>query len=529
MKQLALDTQSFEKLRKRQCLYVDKTEDIYRMITSGRIYFLSRPRRFGKSLLVSTLEAIFKGKKDLFEGLFIYDKWDWEQQYPVIKIDWAGINHSTPEEMEESLVLYLKKIARSYQITLEAKSPVDYFRDLIEALQEKTGKDVVILIDEYDKPITAHITDPDLETIKKEVHDFYQVMKGSDEYLQFVFLTGVSKFSGLSIFSALNNPRDITLREPYAAICGYTQEELENNFSEYINRAAEHLEMTGEELLEHIRYWYNGYTWDGKTAVYNPFSTMNFFEDRKFSNYWFSTGTPSFLVDMIQHRNRTNIALNPVVVGEKVFEGYDPANIGEVSLLFQTGYLTIKQIELIDGRAQYTLGVPNSEVNESLLTCLVQAYGKYPDEQIDELRRAMQRQITGCDESGFARSLETMIATVPSKLHIAKESYYHSLMLIWMRLLGFKIRAEEPNNLGCSDAVWEQPDLTVVAEIKYSPSPVGRVGERSAEKKIDTLLDEALKQIHDRRYYNKYSGKVLLLGIAFSGRQTGCRMEKLNR
>jgi hypothetical protein len=496
-------------------VYVDKTEIIHRMITSGRIYFLSRPRRFGKSLLVSTLEAIFKGRNELFEGLYIYDRWDWTQQpYPVIKIDWARISHSTPEEMTGSLIFHVKKIAQSYGITLTAEYAPDCFGELIESLHKKTGKKVVVLIDEYDKPVTAHLSDDYLKPVRTALHDFYQVMKGFDEHLHFVFLTGVSKFSGLSIFSALNNPRDITLREPYAARCGYTQEELESNFSEYIDRASGHLNMTREYLLEQIRYWYNGYTWDGKTAVYNPFSTMNFFEDLKFSNYWFSTGTPSFLIDLIQRRNRADVTLRPMVVDEKVFSGYDPAHIGEVSLLFQTGYLTIKQMELIDGRAQYTLGVPNSEVNISLLTYLVQAYGKYPDEQIDELRRTMQQQITACDEAGFARSLEAMIATVPSELHIAKEAYYHSLMLIWMRLLGFNIRAEEPNTFGRSDVVWEQPNLTVVAEIKYH-----------AKKKTGTLLSEALKQIHDRRYYNRYSGKVLLLGIAFSGKQTGCRME----
>jgi hypothetical protein len=211
--------------------------------------------------------------------------------------------------------------------------------------------------------------------------------------------------------------------------------------------------------------------------------------------------------------------LKPIVASRNVFKEYDPENISEVPLLFQTGYLTVKQKQLTpDGFAKYTLGIPNMEVNESLLTHLLKAYGKYPDKRyIDDLRRTMQQQIVDYDEPGFAHSLETMIAAVPFKLHIEHEHYYHSLMLIWMRLLGFKIRAEEPNNLGCSDAVWEQPDLTVVAEVKYH-----------AEKKIDTLLGEALKQIHERRYYNKYSGKVLLLGIAFSGRQTGCRMEKLN-
>ncbi|MDR0609948.1 MAG: ATP-binding protein, partial [Planctomycetaceae bacterium] len=315
-----------------------------------------------------------------------------------------------------------------------------------------------------------------------------------------------------------NNLDDITLQKEYAALCGYTQEELENNFSDYIDSAADYLKMTREYLLDQIRYWYNGYTWDGKTAIYNPFSTLKFFKVQEFSNYWFRTGTPTFLIETIQHRHRVDILLEPLVVDEKIFDGYDPVNIGEVSLLFQTGYLTIKQKELVNGRPRYTLGIPNSEVNESLLTCLLQAYGKYPDEQIDELRRTMQQQINNSDESGFSRSLESMIAAIPYDLQISQESYYHSLLLLWMRLLGFKIRGEEHNNIGRSDAVWEQPNLTVVVEIKYH-----------AEKTVDALLNEAMRQIHDRKYYNKYLGRVLLLGIAFSGKQFGCRMEKLKR
>ncbi|MDR2621574.1 MAG: AAA family ATPase, partial [Dysgonamonadaceae bacterium] len=194
MKQLAVDTQSFEILRNNECVYVDKTEIIYKMITSGRIYFLSRPRRFGKSLLVSTLEAIFQGKKELFKGLYIYDKWDWSQQYPVIKIDWTQINHSTPKKMEESLVYYLNEIAQTYRITLNAKSAIDCFRELIKVLHEQNGKTkVVILIDEYDKPITAHLSDSNLKDFQTAVHDFYQVMKGADKFLKLVFLTGVSR------------------------------------------------------------------------------------------------------------------------------------------------------------------------------------------------------------------------------------------------------------------------------------------------------------------------------------------------
>jgi hypothetical protein len=516
MKKLPIGRQSFEALRTSDCLYVDKTEIIHQLISDGQIYFLARPRRFGKSLLVSTLEAIFKGRKELFEGLYMYDKWDWTQQFPVIRIDWTRINYSTSEKMEVSLCRYLRSIATRYEVALQGTTASDCFDELIALLYDKTGKKVVILIDEYDKPITDNLFEPSLNIIRKAVHDFYQVMKGVDEYLRFVFLTGVSKFSGLSIFSALNNLDDITLQAQYATICGYTQEELESNFPEYIDRAVEYFGMTREYLLGKIRYWYNGYTWDGKTAIYNPFSTLKFFKEQRFDNYWFYTGTPTFLMDIIQRRNNANIILEPLIVSSNIFRGYDPVNIDEVPLMFQTGYLTIKQITPINERLQYTLGVPNSEVNESLLSCLLQAYGKYPDEQIDELRKTMQQQITDFDETGFARSLEAMIATVPYDLHIPDESYYHSLMLIWMRLLGFKIHGEEHNNIGRSDAVLEQPNLTVIAEIKYH-----------AKKRINTLLNEAIKQIHDRRYYNKYLGKVILLGIAFSGKKTGCRMEEL--
>jgi hypothetical protein len=218
MKQLPLGRQSFEDLRSNDCIYVDKTEIIFRIISNGKIYFLSRPRRFGKSLLVSTIEALFNGQKELFEDLYIYDKWDWTQQYPVITIDWTMINHSTPEKMETYLITVLQRIAGNYQISLVSKSASGCFGELIEVLYRKTGKKVMVLIDEYDKPVTAHLFDSHLIEIRTIVHDFYQVIKGSDKYLRFVFLTGVSKFSGLSVFSALNNMTDISMDEHYAAV-----------------------------------------------------------------------------------------------------------------------------------------------------------------------------------------------------------------------------------------------------------------------------------------------------------------------
>ncbi|MDR1370111.1 MAG: ATP-binding protein [Dysgonamonadaceae bacterium] len=469
-------------------------------------------------MLISTMEAIFKGKKELFEGLYIYDKWDWSQQFPVIRIDWTLIDHSTPEKMELDMIAFLKGIAGNYQISLSPETPAACFRELLQLLHKQTGEKVAVLIDEYDKPVTSHLFDSQLDVIRTAVHDFYQVMKGSDEHLRFIFLTGVSKFSGLSVFSALNNLDDITMDEQYASICGYTQEELENCFTEYIDAVALHLGKSREDLLALVKKWYNGYSWDGKTAVYNPFSTLSFFRKRCFGDYWFRTGTPTFLIDIIQRRRRTDTILEPIVVSAEVFDGYNPPDMGEVPLLFQTGYLTVKQAEVLNERPRYTLGVPNLEVNEAFLTHLLKAYGKYPVEQVDNLRFIMEEQINNCDEAGFAESLETMIATVPYELHRTDEAYYHTMMLLWMRLLGFRIQGERPNNRGRADAVWEQPGLTVVAEIKYH-----------TEKKLDVLLDEAIQQIHDRRYYNAYTGRVILLGIAFSGKETGCKMEELKR
>ncbi|MDR1382636.1 MAG: AAA family ATPase [Planctomycetaceae bacterium] len=242
--------------------------------------------------------------------------------------------------MEKSLIGYSKELAHNAQITLLSESAPDCFRELIRSLNDQSGKKVVVLIDEYDKPVTFHLFDSHLTEIRTAVHDFYQVIKGADKYLRFVFLTGVSKFSGLSIFSALNNLDDISLDKRCAAVRGYTQDELESNFAEYIDAAAEYLKMTREELMYEIRYWYNGYTWDGKTAIYNPFSTMKLFNTQQFGNYWFGTGTPTFLIEMIQHRNRADAVLEPIVVGESVFDGYNPPDIGEVPLLFQTGSKT---------------------------------------------------------------------------------------------------------------------------------------------------------------------------------------------
>ncbi|MDR0390906.1 MAG: AAA family ATPase, partial [Planctomycetaceae bacterium] len=249
MKKLPVGIQTFEEIRNNDYLYVDKTEYIHQIVTMGKAYFLSRPRRFGKSLTISTLDALFQGQKELFEGLYIYDKWDWSKKYPVIRIDWTLISHKTPAEIEESLFIRLQVFAKNNNIAPLSKRATDCFGELIEELHHKTGEKVVILIDEYDVPILDVMNKPsdEIKAMRESLHDIYKVIKGSDEHIKFIFLTGVSKFSGLSIFSALNNIEDITLSGEYSALCGITQEELESNFPEYLEVTAEQLSITRKE------------------------------------------------------------------------------------------------------------------------------------------------------------------------------------------------------------------------------------------------------------------------------------------
>jgi hypothetical protein len=516
MKKLPLSIQSFIKLKHNDCLYVDKTESIYKLITNGTSYFLSRPRRFGKSLLISTLEELFKGNKDLFEGLYIYDKWDWTQQNPVIRLDFGGINNSSPEELENDLSNKITKIAQNNNITISRKLGGG-FEELIEGLHLSTGRQVVVLIDEYDKPIIDNISSPDVtESNKRILHDFYQVLKARDENLRFLLLTGVSKFSGISIFSGLNSPNDITIDDKYASICGYTQAELESSFSEYLDEMEKKRGISKEILLKGIRQWYNGYSWDGETFVYNPYSTLLLFDKMQFNNYWFRTGTPTFLIETIKKRNIIEPILEPVVVGSNFLESFDHSIIDVIPLLFQTGYLTIKKRELDNIRVKYTLDIPNNEVKESLLENLLNAYCNYPVAKAQDLTQRMQQQLNNCNTTGLEQSLKEMLAYIPFALHLDYEAYYHSLMLLRLKMLGFDIIGEVNTNIGIIDAVWKFAGHTIVAEVKCL----------TKKGRIATLLTNAIKQIETKRYYERFMGdeKVSLLSVVFAEKEIGCRM-----
>ncbi|MDR0763584.1 MAG: ATP-binding protein [Bacteroidales bacterium] len=519
MQKLPIGVQTFEILRQEDYLYVDKTQQIYNLVSLGRIYFLSRPRRFGKSLLISTMEALFKGKQELFNGLWIYDKWDWTQQYPVIRIDWTNIKRTSKEEMEISTLGMLQDIAEMHNVTLTKKYASDAFSELIKRVSQKIGKRVVVLVDEYDAPILDSIgtSQENITQIKRWLHDFYVILKASDEYLKFLFLTGVSRFSGLSIFSGLNNPDDITLDERHATICGYTQSELEKNFDEYIVDAAKHLDVTKEEILEDIRNWYSGYTWDGKTSIYNSFGMLLFFDNKEFVEYWFRTGKPTFLENILERKNQIDYILEPTVVGIDAFIRFEPEETPFRSFLFQTGYLTIKHKELIDKRPFYTLSVPNLEVKNALLKNILSILTELSILTMDPFRNDMRQHISSGNAEAFANDIRRLLANIPYELHVDNEHFYNTIFISCLQLIGFNIQGQINTNIGRIDAVLQYKDIAVVAELKFH-----------AEKSLDAMLSAAMEQIKDRRYYEKYlNKKVLLLAIAYTGKDVACRIEEL--
>ena len=346
--------QDFREIRNGGYVYIDKTPLILRLVSHGKYYFLSRPRRFGKSLLTTTLQALYNNEAHLFEGLDIYDKWDWQAAPPpVIRLSFANIDFETLG-LQEAILLVLTSIAKFYNITLHTESVGIAFKGLLQQLTEKMGQ-VVLIIDEYDKPI-IHYIGGDYEKAyanQAVMKNFYSVIKDADQYIKFLFITGISRFAKVSVFSDLNNLRDISLSPPFAAICGITELELKHYFDSIIDK----------EEYPMIKKWYNGYTWDIMTKVYNPFSLFNYFSDRIYRNYWFSTGTTTFLYKLAKSTDIEDFDNSTASVS--VLENLVVDNLDIKTLLFQTGYLTLKQVDFSVGIA--TLTYPNEEVRRSLL------------------------------------------------------------------------------------------------------------------------------------------------------------------
>ena len=500
MKDLPIGIQTFSKITQGNYLYVDKTKEIYDLLAKGgQYYFLSRPRRFGKSLLISTLKEIFSGNKELFKGLWIYDKIDW-QPYPVIHIDFSKISFKTPDILEKSLTNKIKKIAQDYGITLtEDVYYKDGFAELIEKLARENK--VVILIDEYDKPIIDKIEKQDIALGNRDVlKEFYGVIKASDEFNRFAFITGVSKFSKVSVFSDMNNLVDITLDRKYAGLLGYTHEELLTYFHDYIRRVAQN--ESEEEWLQNIKAWYNGYSWDGETFLYNPYSILHLFKMERFDNYWFSSATPTFLINKIKAYRTPVEYLDNYEADGSIFESYDVDRMNVISLLFQTGYLTIKKVKEISLTSRlYYFSYPNIEVKESFLKHLFSEFSGTNVGRVSGMILRLGTCLNDTDVAGFIKILEALFASIPYNIFVKeREGYYQTIVYLVLTLLGIHIESEVQTNQGRIDAVVETPGNIYIMEYKLGTG------------------EEALRQIKEKKYVEKYlnSGKAItLIGIGF--------------
>jgi len=495
MQVLPTGEQSFLKIRQNNLLYVDKTEYAYHLMASNPFCFLSRPRRFGKSLFLSMLKEIFLGKKHLFEGLYIYDKIDW-QEYAVIFMDFSQIDFKSLG-LENAIKRELKKNSDLYAISLVEESLGWQFRELIEKLHEKTGKQVVILIDEYDKPITEYLEDKQKASAQRDIlKTFYSIIKGSSEHIRFFFLTGISRFSKVSIFSDLNNLTDLTFEPIYNNICGYTSEELYTYFDAHLELAAQQNKISMSEMKEKIKKWYNGYSWNGQERVYNPFSILRFFTSNAFRNYWFETGTPTFLIKLLRPDFRFN--LENLQVSSAAFDNYNLENLEPITLLFQTGYLTIQNISRTE---LYTLVYPNQEVENSMLQYLLADYAKNIEKV--SLYDAIIQSVEKHKLDLLIQSVNSLFSAIPSQIFIAnKEAYYHSILYTCLKLASFYIDAEVNQAAGRLDAVLFYENRVYIFEFK-----------------LDESAEKALAQIHEKSYYLPYEhqGKeIYLVGINFS-------------
>jgi hypothetical protein len=498
-KKLPIGIQTFTKIREENCYYVDKTLLIEKLISQGSHYFLSRPRRFGKSLLIDTLGELFSGNQTLFEGLFIYDKWNWSIKYPVIRISFGGGVVKNVEDLEIKIQEQLRINEASLQITCSERNAPVCFAELVRFSHEKTGQRVVILVDEYDKPILDNLQKPEIaKEIRDGLRNLYSVIKDSDAHVKFALLTGVSKFSKVSLFSGLNNLRDITINKEFSAICGYTDEDIDTIFEP---------ELDGLDR-EQIRHWYNGYNWTGQ-SVYNPFDVLLLFQDRVFKAHWFETGSATFLIDLLAQRGffTPNLALQQTSL--ELLSAFDVEKISSEALLFQTGYLTISCVEEpLPNYWVYVLGYPNHEVETSLNSALLGALGL--DEQKALLNRLQLIPILKNNDFAKMQNLFTaFFASIPHDWYrhnpIAQyEGYYASVFYSYFAALGLEIVLEDVTNYGRIDMTVKFNENVYLFEFK--------VVEFFPEGK-------AIQQLIDRNYAQKYQAlnqPIHLIGIEFS-------------
>jgi len=505
---LPVGIQNFQKMRQGNFVYVDKTEYIYQLVRPPQaFYFLSRPRRFGKSLMVSTLDYLFQGRKDLFKGLWIKEHTDWEwKKHPVVTIDFNRINHDSPDNLKISILFKLKQVAKSHQIEIDSPFISDFFATLILKLDDKYGQPVIVLIDEYDKPIISHLGKgvEELEIAKQNrdiLKQFFGVLKEQDVSgaLRLVFITGVSKFSRVSIFSDLNNLLDLSMISQYSALLGYSELELERDFNAYIQKLANDLKISYSQCLQNLQIWYNGYRFTkADEKVYNPFSILNVLENKDFRNYWFETGTPSFLVNLIKEKNYPIADIENLKLDEDTFTTFDLERLRLEALLFQTGYITIENYDGIF----YMLNYPNQEVKKSFLKYLYSELAGIEDSTLRDSYKIIADQLQKNDLDGFIKTVNAILSSIPyTQIANQDEAYYHTIFYLMLSASGVLVLTEVLTSKGRTDIAVEFSDKVYVIELKCNQN-----------------ADKAIAQIKEKNYADKYraSGReIYLVGINF--------------
>lgn len=502
MKKLPIGIQTFELLVKGNCLYVDKTKHIFQLAQPEERYFLSRPRRFGKSLLISTLKALFENKRELFKNLWIDSSdYSWEA-YPVVHIDFSALSSASENTLKDDLIGRLGDVARDYKLLLDKEtSPERALTTLINELYSSTGKRVVVLIDEYDAPLLAHITNPTLrDPIHTLLKGFYTTLKSLDASLHFIFITGVSKFSKTSIFSGFNNLKDLTLDERFADLLGYTEHELGASFADWIKTTADALALPIDQLRNNLRFWYDGYRFSSAVMqVYNPFSVLNFFDRKKFLSFWFTSGTPTFLFKQIAKGDYALQDIETVRMGEFDFEAVEVDRLKLEPLLFQTGYLTISDY---DAESEvYTLAYPNEEVRRTFRFAFVDYFAHMNSQKLQDYARALMLALKNGNSDQFIKLLRIFFAGIPYTVQLALEKYYQSMFFVLLKLLGADVQVEVATNNGRIDAVVKTSRYLYIIECK-----------------IDAPAQEALEQIYAKKYYEAYQAEnrqIVLIGLTF--------------
>ena len=503
VRKLPIGLQAFEIIREKGYQYVDKTALMYRLVSTDLPYFLSRPRRFGKSLLLSTMRAYFEGRKDLFEGLAISElETQWEQ-YPVLHLDLNAETYDSVKSLESILSGHLRLWEEQYGKDEQECTLSRRFEGVIRRAFQKTGKRVVVLVDEYDKPMLTTILDDELSKEYRTIlKAFYGVLKSSGQHLRFLFLTGVTKFAQVSIFSDLNQLMDISLREEYASLCGITKDEMLSVFMPELKRIAQKHALTFEEAVDKIKRQYDGYHFSlGAEGVFNPFCLLNVLYFSNFSNYWFQTGTPTYLVELMKESDYDlRLLIDGIEVKSSAFMEYR-ADVGNpIPMFYQSGYLTIKgynnEVKL------YTLGLPNEEVRYGLIEFLLPYYTPVTNDASGFHIAKFYREINAGDTEAFMERLKVFFAKMSYELNNNNERHYQAIFYVIFTLIGQYVETEVRSAKGRADAVVKTADYIYVFEFK-----------------LDGSAEEALRQIDDRGYLIPYQSDgrtVVKVGVDFS-------------